>query len=85
MISRWSFAFTKKSFGDVLKRLEGILRTSPGRRLGNVFKKGCHDFQFRPIYQFFGTKIKTSLRRLCNVYMSVGMDSDTISVSILRL
>ena len=40
-----------------------VLRTSSGRRLGNVLKKS--DFHFRPIYDVFETKIKTSLWRDC--------------------
>ena len=39
MVVRWSFAFTRKSIEDVLRRLKEVLRTSPaGRRLGDVLK-----------------------------------------------
>ena len=49
--------------------LEDVLRTSPGRRLIDVLKKGRRDFHFRPIWDVFETKIKTFLRRLCDVFV----------------
>ena len=52
MVSRWSFAFTRKGLEDVFKE---VLRTSSGRRLGDIFKEVLRassslDFHFRPIY-----------------------------------
>ena len=53
MVSKWSFAFTIKSLEDDVRRLYGgledVFRTSPGRRLDDVLKKGRRDFHFRPI------------------------------------
>ena len=49
-----------------------VLRTSSGRRLGDVLEKGRRDFHFRPIYDVFETKIKTFLRRLWDVIVSAG-------------
>ena len=52
--------------------LEDVLRTSLGRRLEDVMKKGRRDFHFRPVEDVFETKIKTFLRRLCDVFVSAG-------------
>ena len=52
---------------DVFKE---VLRTSCGKRLGDVLEKGRHFFHFKPIYDIFETKIKTFLRRLCDVIVS---------------
>ena len=49
-----------------------VLRTSSGRRLGDVLEKDRRDFHFRPIYDVFETKIKTFLRRLWDVIVSAG-------------
>ena len=38
-------------------------------------KKGRRDFHFRPVEDVFETKIKTFLRRLCDVFVSVGYPS----------
>ena len=69
MVLRWSFAFTRKGLEDVFKE---VLGTSSGRRLGDALKKGRRDFHFRPIFDVFETKIKTFLRRLCDVIVSAG-------------
>ena len=60
----------KMSSGRVL---QDILRASPGRRLDDVLKKGHRVFHFRPIKDVFETKIKTFSRRLCDVFVSVGI------------
>ena len=67
MVFRWSFAFTRKGLEDVFKE---VLKTSSGRRLGNVLKKGRHDFHFRPTSDVFETKIKTFLRRHCVAWVN---------------
>ena len=46
------------------------MRTSSGRLLGDVRKKGRRDFHFRPIYDVFETKFKTFLRRFCDAIVS---------------
>ena len=56
-----------KTSQDVFKE---VLRTSCGKRLGDVLEKGRHFFHFKPIYDIFETKIKTFLRRLCDVIVS---------------
>ena len=48
------------------------MRTSSGRRLGDILKEGRRSFHFRIIYDFFETKITTFLRHLCNVIVSAG-------------
>ena len=58
-----------RRLGDVFKE---ALRTPFGRRLGDVLKEGRRDFHFRSIYDVFETKIKTLLRRLCDVIVSAG-------------
>ena len=72
MVSRWSFAFTRKSLENVLRRVKEALRTSPGRRLDYVLKNGRRDFHFRPIKKVFEMQIKMNLRRLCDTFLSVG-------------
>ena len=80
MVLRWCFAFTRKGLEDVFKEVLGtssgrrlgdvfkeVVRTSSGGRLDDVLKTGRRDFHFRPIYDVFETKIKTFLRRLCDV------------------
>ena len=61
MVSRLSFPFARNSAGEVLIRLKHVLKTPPGRGLGNVLKKACRDFNLRPIVDIFETKIRTSL------------------------
>ena len=60
----------EKVLKDIFKE---VLKASSGRRLGDVLKKGRRDFHFRPIYDVFETKIKTFLRRLCDVIVSAGL------------
>ena len=67
MVSRWSFTFTRKSLEDVLRLLKDVLKTYPEGRLGEVLKKGHHDFHF------FGIKSKTFLRCLCEVFVATGL------------
>ena len=69
MVFWFSFAFTRKGLDDVFKE---VLRTSSGRRLGDVLKKDLRDFHFRPVYDIFETKIKAFLRRLYDVIVSAG-------------
>ena len=73
MVSRWSFTFTRKSLEDVLRLLKDVLKTYPEGRLGEVLKKGHHDFHFRLIYNVFGIKSKTFLRCLCEVFVATGL------------
>ena len=80
MVFWFSFAFTRNDLEDVFKK---VFRTSSGRRLGDVFKKGRRDFHFRPIYDVFETKIKTFLRRLCDVILSAGKGSQTVKFGLL--
>ena len=49
MVSRWSFALTRKSLQDLLRHLKEVLRTSCRRGIDDVLKKDCHDYQFRSI------------------------------------
>ena len=56
MVSRCSFAFTIKSFGDILRLYKEVLETSldvlkmsSRRRNEDVFKKGRRNFNFRSI------------------------------------
>ena len=85
MVSRWSFAFTRKDLEDVFKLVlrtsserrlgnvfKEVLRTPSGRRLGNVLKKGRRDFHFRPIYDVFQTRVKMFFQRLCDFIVSAG-------------
>ena len=84
MVLRWSFALTRKGLEDVFKE---VLGTSSGRRLGDALKKGRRDFHFRPIYDVFETKIKTFLRRLCDVILSAGkvLCSDRFCILLMSL
>ena len=47
MVSTRSFAFTGKTFEDILRRLKEALRTSPGKRLGDVFKRRSSRLPFQ--------------------------------------
>ena len=72
IVARWPFAFIRKSLEVVLTRLKEVLRTSSGRRLDDVLKKGLCNFHYRPIQDAFETKIKAFLRRYCDIFVSAG-------------
>ena len=71
MVSRWSFAFNRKSLENVLKRLKEALRSSPGRRLDDILKmvvatsiSDQSKTSLRPKLRHFYDVFVTSLSRL---------------------
>ena len=72
MLSRWSFAFTRKGLEDVLRLFKEVLMTSLGRHLDDILKKARCDFDFRQV------SIKTPLRHLCDVFVSDGKNLNVV-------
>ena len=81
MVSKWSLAFTRKSFGDVSRCLKEISRKTSWRRLIKV----RHDFYFRLIEDVFEIKFKAFLRRVCDVFVSARNKNTIIGAQNSRL
>ena len=64
LLSRWSFAFTRKTLEEVLRRLKHILMTSPERRLHDVAKKVV----VTSVSDQSTTSLEPKLRRLAGVF-----------------
>ena len=73
MVFRWSFAFTRKGLEDVFKE---VLKTSCGRRLGNVFKKVVTT----SILDQPKTSLRLKLRRFYDVIVSAALIQAAVSL-----
>ena len=73
MVFRWSFTFTRKGLEEVFKE---VLKTSSGRRLGNVFKKVVTT----SILDQPTTSLRLKLRRFYDVIVSAGLIQAAVSL-----